>query len=143
MSAGWSVRRFSFLLCQSVVSLDEDLLSLLCKILRYELRVVFFDLTNPVKTTTNSFYTAGKKLIFLWWSSRYGKDLLSFTPNSTLFCRIQMFEKKIICLHEQQKDGEKQSYASCDVALCFICSVRCFSPSLDRVERRASPSGGM
>lgn len=43
---------FIFLLCQVVVSLSEDFLSLLRKILRLELRVVLFDFTNPVRSIT-------------------------------------------------------------------------------------------
>lgn len=37
-----------FLLCQTVVSFSEDLLSLLCEFLCYELRVILFDFTDPV-----------------------------------------------------------------------------------------------
>lgn len=38
---------FLFLLCQAVVSLDEDFLGLHGKILCGELRVVLFDFANP------------------------------------------------------------------------------------------------
>lgn len=35
------------------------------------------------------------------------------------------------------------TYASWEVALCFSFSIFCFSPSLDKEDKRASPSGGM
>lgn len=46
-------------------------------------------------------------------------------------------------LEQEKQEVQKDSYASCDAALCRNCSVRCFRPSLDKLERRASPSGGM
>lgn len=58
-----------FLLCQIVVSFNEDLLSFLCEFLCYELRVILFDFTDPVgndiKTHIQLSHVINVQFIFL------------------------------------------------------------------------------
>lgn len=56
---------------------------------------------------------------------------------------LSLLKSRLYLILRRRIDHADVSYASCEAALWRSCSVRCFSPSLDREERRASPSGGM
>lgn len=111
-----------FSLCQCIVGLDENLLSLLGKSLCWEERVVLPDFTKPVNTERDGVQH------WVWMEKRV------FITNQTKSVKKQ---------EQKEMLKKKRSYASCEAAVCRSCTVRCFKPSLDRVDRRASPSGGM
>ena len=76
-----------FLLCQAVMSRDEDLLSSLCEILGCELGVVIFDFTNPVRKIKISNYSTSNR-------STRRKHSCRHRPDTRIKSLLQIWEKR-------------------------------------------------